>query len=146
MDFAYVCVWAACLGSSHEIGPVDRQTALGVPGENVVICEDEVVKQTASHDGISSNLEDATSYSIDGYPDLPVLCLDQGRIDLLDIQKEVKDVAGHHGPGLSPTLGSNVSRADPLQLADDASLMDSVETSPCNSGSHLRRRRESGVP
>lgn len=145
MDSEYVCVWAACPGSSHGNGLAGRQTVLGVAGVNLEIWEDEVVNRTAFYHAVSSNLEDATSYFLDDRPVPPVLCLEQDPSNLLDIQKEVKDVSGHHGLGLSPTLDADVSRADPLQLADDASLMDSVETSPCNAGSHLRRRWEGMV-
>lgn len=60
---------------------------------------------------------------------------------LLDFQVVVNEGVWRHDPNLCLYLaadGVNVSHADRLQHANDASLMDSFETSPCNAENHLR--------
>ena len=115
----------------------------GVVGEDALVFQGEKAKLKTSDHATSSNLwMDAASYTVPDDFARPDLVLDEAQKDLLDVQGVVNEAVGDLSLGLSPAVDQDVSRAVPLQLANDSSLMDSVEASPCNPGRHLQRRRE----
>ncbi len=81
------------------------------------------------------------SYEVDDFHDSFLLYAVQTAL-LLESPDEVNADVGRHAPSLylCPVVdGVDISHADPLQLANDASLVGSFETSPCNAWNHWRK-------
>lgn len=139
----YACVSRVYLASIHVVDWVDRQMASDAEDNDALVSTVEEAKRKTfcPENSWTLGMNGASYAVVDGcrLPDTPPGVIQNA---LLFVQAVVNETVCHPVLGLSLAVDVDVSLAYPLQLANDSSLMDSVETSPCKPRRHLRRRRE----